>query len=304
MRVHRTPQRGFFTIVPNATARDHGLSFTARGLLAFLISLPDGAREDVKTLANKSVEGRSAISKALSELETRGYLVRTTSRDDAGRIRTHVAVFDTRDGASAEVGPATVPPGTGSPGGGKTGSNPEDVVLEKSLPPLADDDPDDVGTPGRVGGEPSRAEVLLAGLGRADPRLHLSTAEGVELAPLVEEWLARGTSPTHVTSALTSGLPGRVHHAASLIRHRLAAKMPAETPPSAPRATCHECEQCRAPIPATGWCSDCAGAAAPADSGRFAAVTRSGASLVRDQLHQVLSRPKLGQRVGNRMAVG
>src|SRR2546423_6936596 len=109
-----------------------------------MLSLPDGAREDVKTLANKSVEGRGAVSRALHELESRGYLARTKSRDDEGRIRTHVEVFADRDGASAQVEPATVTPGTGRPGGGKSGSKTEETGFKDSLPPLVHVDADQV----------------------------------------------------------------------------------------------------------------------------------------------------------------
>src|SRR5882672_2190071 len=200
MRVHRTPQAGYFTIVPNLTARDHTLSFTARGLLTYMLSLPNDAREDVKTLANKSVEGRSAISRALNELEKLGYLARTTARNDAGRISTRIDVFDVRDGASVQAEPATAEPGTGSPGGGKTGSNPQEWVEEDSLPPLeADEVPSgkDEAPAGREGGEPSRALQLLTKLGRSEPRLHLSEREAAKLVPLVEEWLTRGATTLH-----------------------------------------------------------------------------------------------------------
>src|SRR5882672_9162911 len=254
MRVHRTPQAGYFTIVPNLTARDHALSFTARGLLTYMLSLPNDAREDVKTLANKSVEGRSAISRALNELEKRGYLARTTARNEGGRISTRVDVFDTRDGASAQGVPATVAPGTGLPGGGKTGGYPQEWVKEDSLPPLevaeAPSDKDEA-PKGREGGEPSRALQLLTKLGHSEPRLHLSEREAAKLVPLVEEWLTRGATTLHVEGALTAGLPGRVHQAAALIRHRLTEKMPIPRAIAAAPAR-HECSECRAPIPAEG----------------------------------------------------
>ncbi|WP_194922647.1 helix-turn-helix domain-containing protein, partial [Catenulispora pinisilvae] len=137
MRVHGTRQTGFFTKLPNTTARDHQLSFAARGLLAYLLSLPDGAREDVKTLANKSVEGRGTITRALNELESCGYMTRAKTRDEDGRIRTQVEIFADRAGASVPVKPATVSPGTGTPGGGKSGIKTEEAGVEDSLPPRA-----------------------------------------------------------------------------------------------------------------------------------------------------------------------
>ncbi|MEU7640244.1 hypothetical protein AB0C11_29850 [Streptomyces sp. NPDC039016] len=51
------------------------------------------------------------------------------------------------------------------------------------------------------------AYALLAGLGRAEPRLTLSAADCTSLAPYVAEWLARGASPDQVLATLTAGLP-------------------------------------------------------------------------------------------------
>ncbi|WP_194891326.1 helix-turn-helix domain-containing protein [Catenulispora pinisilvae] len=286
MRIHGTRQNGFFTKVPNLTVRDHALSFTARGLLAYMLSLPDGAREDVKTLANKSVEGRGAVSRALHELESRGYLARTKSRDDEGRIRTHVEVFADRDGASVQVEPATVTPGTGRPGGGKSGSKPEESGFKDSLPPVeAVEEPHSgAESVGREGGEPSRSISLLTRLGRDEPRLHLAASEAASLAPLVDAWLAKGATPNHVTSALTGGLPERVHQAAALLRHRLVTKMPAEAPPRGPRFEWHECADCGAPLRAAGLCQNCTNVSPQRGQATFQPIGRAGFERVRAQL--------------------
>ena len=153
MHVHGTRHAGLLTKVPNATARDHALSYTARALLAYMLSLPDGAREDVKTLANKSAEGRSAASRTLHELESRGYLARIRFRDGEGRTSTRVDVFADREGASAQVVPATVAPGRRKqpPRRGR-----------RRVPSTQDPEAGSGGEPqGREGGEPSRAAVLL-----------------------------------------------------------------------------------------------------------------------------------------------
>lgn len=287
MRIHGTRQNGFFTKVPNLTVRDHALSFAARGLLAYMLSLPDGAREDVKTLANKSVEGRSVVSRALHELESRGYLTRTKVRDDEGRISTQVEVFADRDRASAQVEPTPASPGTGQPGGGKSGSKTEETGFKDSLPPLdrVEDDQPTGGEPAaREGGEPSASLSLLARLGRDEPRLHLAASEAANLAPLVDAWLAKGVTPSHVASVMTAGLPERVHQAAALLKHRLVAKMPAEAPPRVRRLNWHECAGCGAPMRTASLCSSCATSSNESGGTAFLATGRAGFERVRAQL--------------------
>ena len=286
MRIHGTRQTGYFTKLPNATARDHALSFAARGLLAYMLSLPDGAREDVKTLANKSIEGRGTVSRALHELESGGYLTRIKSRDDEGRIRTRVEVFADRDGASAQVEPATIAPGTGRPSCGKSGSKTEESGVKDSLPPGEAANEPSVGgdSAGREGEVSSRSISLLARLGRDEPRLHLAASEAASLAPLVDAWLAKGMTPGHVTTALAAGLPGHVHQAAALLRHRLVAKMPAETPPRGPRVEWHECADCGAPLRTTGLCRDCTSTDSQRGQAAFQPVGRAGFERVRAQL--------------------
>lgn len=91
----RSPRpTGRFTVIANATARDHRLSFKARGILIELLSLPDNWRTSAEDLARRGPDGLTAIRAGLKELETFGYLKRTKHRDDLGRIRTTTTVYD------------------------------------------------------------------------------------------------------------------------------------------------------------------------------------------------------------------
>jgi hypothetical protein len=270
MRIQRTQQAGHFTIVPNASARDHGLSFTARGVLAYLLSLQDGAREDIHTLAGKSVEGRKAIAAALNELQERGYLARKVVRGDHGQITTDVVLYDMRDGASSQVAPVTALAASGGPVAASSATNPiEDLVENSPLPtPAAAAPVVELAPEGRAGGEISRSETLLAEVARSDRRLHLSAKDVRRLAPLVEAWFERGADKRLITEALTVGLPERVQHPAGLLRKRLEEKMPeaASTAPVAPVQTArHECHDCGRPVASAGLCKPCQGAA-PASS--------------------------------------
>jgi hypothetical protein len=266
MRIQRTPQVAFFTIVPNATARDHALSFTARGILAYLLSLPAGRSETVVSLSEKSVEGRKAVSAAMAELEKRGYLARKRVKGERGTITTEVVVFDVRDGASSQVAPNDTPVSVGGPVAGSSVDNPiEDLVENSPLPTpvVLAAVPAESAPEGRAGGEISRSENLLSEVSRSDRRLHLSARDMRKLAPLVETWFERGADKRLISLTLTAGLPDQIQHPAGLLRKRLEDKMPTAAPvaPVAPvqavRHHCPVCERIKAPTAPAGLCEHC-----------------------------------------------
>lgn len=84
-----------FTILPNATIRDQRLSFRATGLLAYLVSLPDGTGVDSLSLSRRKKEGRDAVRTAFDELMAVGYVRRYKEQDpDTGFWRTVIEVTD------------------------------------------------------------------------------------------------------------------------------------------------------------------------------------------------------------------
>ncbi|MFC2079353.1 hypothetical protein ACFLSZ_05180 [Candidatus Bipolaricaulota bacterium] len=60
---------------------NEALSFRAKGLLAYLFTLPAGASLDLKALASVSSEGRQAVQTAIMELERAGYCRPVRSND-------------------------------------------------------------------------------------------------------------------------------------------------------------------------------------------------------------------------------
>ncbi|MCS8620191.1 DnaD domain protein [Lactiplantibacillus plantarum] len=71
-----------FTIMRNEGLQDVRLSFKARGLMAYMLSLPDDWKFYVKELVKHSDrDGRDAVLSGLKELEKVGYLQRTTHRN-------------------------------------------------------------------------------------------------------------------------------------------------------------------------------------------------------------------------------
>lgn len=256
MRINLTARTRAFTVLGNEVLRDRRLSFTARGILAYLLSLPDGAREDVRTLADKNPGlGRRGVAKALDELVALGYYVRRTVRDEiSGQVRTETHVFD-RPQDPGE--PLPVPAGTGPPAAGGAGRFPKGKKNREEVPSL----PDPVVVPDAL----ASGAALLARLARTEPRLALSAADVLALAPLALAWVEAGVPEGEARALLTDGLPPVVHSARALLASRLARKLP---PPrrSAPSARLAECGRCSDPLPrgrSTGICAPCSGITVP-----------------------------------------
>lgn len=75
-----------FTIVNNAILRDMNLDIKSRGLLITMLSLPSEWEFSINGLNQILPDGRTTITSGLKKLEELGYLIRTTIRDDKGKI--------------------------------------------------------------------------------------------------------------------------------------------------------------------------------------------------------------------------
>ena len=69
-----------YTIISNSVLKNKNLSLKAKGLYAYMWSLPDNWDYSVAGLVTLLKEGKDAINEALKELEREGYLVRTILR--------------------------------------------------------------------------------------------------------------------------------------------------------------------------------------------------------------------------------
>jgi len=88
-RIHKNKD---FTILPNVTLQDENLTWGARGLLAFLLSLPDDWTVYNKHLYKSSPAGRVATDRIMKELISAGYIERKRISGGRGEIRwiTHI----------------------------------------------------------------------------------------------------------------------------------------------------------------------------------------------------------------------
>jgi hypothetical protein len=137
MQIHRIPRNDFCTAIGNEVLRDTVLSYTARGILGYLLSLPDGYRIDIHKLADRAPEGRQRVAASLRELEERGYLKRVGVRTSAGHLHTEFYVFDTLDRASPDP-PDPRPPKSGIPTPGDRPVRPcDDKPIKEQCPPSA-----------------------------------------------------------------------------------------------------------------------------------------------------------------------
>lgn len=84
-----------WTVLQNAVLRHPKLTFKARGLLAYLLSLPDNWTVSAERIAQSGPDGRDAIRTALRELETAGYLRRQRIQNRHGQWITQSIVYDT-----------------------------------------------------------------------------------------------------------------------------------------------------------------------------------------------------------------
>lgn len=141
VRVSRHHER--FTVLGNDMLRDARLSFRARGVLGYMLSLPGDWSVSSVNLAAAGTEGRDAIRAALRELEEVGHVLRRRERGEGGTLRTVTYVREdvsvdwptgawnpvsgvTReDDANAHVTPGTGKPDDGGPGAIRSTDNEE-----------------------------------------------------------------------------------------------------------------------------------------------------------------------------------
>ncbi|MFI9563357.1 helix-turn-helix domain-containing protein [Streptomyces rishiriensis] len=239
----RAYQSSHYTIIGNHLAQHRALSLVAIGLAVHILSLPQGAPVDIRSLADRFPEGRDRIAFGLRELEAHGYLERVRERTDGGRFVTrtyaHNAPALTRRRAEAaevreepavpavtvasitpvvSVAPA-VPVTTVDAVGVEAAGDP--VAEEAPSPPsdVSEREP-------FMSGHRDKAFALLAGLRRIDDRFTLSRKDVESLTPAVVGWFDDGASRAAVIHAMTADVPVLLKSPAGFLAHRLREGLP------------------------------------------------------------------------------
>ena len=106
MPIIRSKTDSNYFVMHNATAQDDGLSWEARGMLAYLLSKPEGWRTNLTDLTRQSGAGKDKCRRIMDDLIKAGYVERIEVRESGKFARYDFHVFDTSQGAK----PATIEP--------------------------------------------------------------------------------------------------------------------------------------------------------------------------------------------------
>lgn len=85
--VIRVDRNSNYTTMANYHLRDRELSLKAKGLMSFMLSLPETWDYSVMGLVSCLKESRNTVRVTLQELEQHGYLTRNRIRDEHGLLR-------------------------------------------------------------------------------------------------------------------------------------------------------------------------------------------------------------------------
>jgi len=83
-----------YTIMPNHHLRDQNLSYAARGLLSFMLSLPDNWDYSFNGLVLVSKEGKAAVRTMINELKQAKYIKISQSRNEKGYYQYNYDVYE------------------------------------------------------------------------------------------------------------------------------------------------------------------------------------------------------------------
>ena len=77
-----------YVMLNKTCLRDEKLSWKAKGLHSYLLSLPDDWQIYIEDLKNRSKDGRDSTASAVNELMKKGYIKRTPAKDEkTGRFK-------------------------------------------------------------------------------------------------------------------------------------------------------------------------------------------------------------------------
>mgnify|MGYP004458053125 CR=1 FL=1 len=94
MSIFKIEKTKDYTVMSNYHLRDKNLSYKAKGLLSFMLSLPEDWDYSMKGLESISKESIKAIRNILQELEDNKYLIRTRKQDNMGKFYYDYSIYE------------------------------------------------------------------------------------------------------------------------------------------------------------------------------------------------------------------
>jgi hypothetical protein len=85
--IHRSKRNTPFVQIDKRGLQDVNLSWKAKGILAYLLSLPDDWQIRVKELENHSTDGRDSTANGIKELIEAGYIKRERARNEKNQFK-------------------------------------------------------------------------------------------------------------------------------------------------------------------------------------------------------------------------
>ena len=94
MAVFKIEKTNNYTVMSNYHLRDKNLSYKAKGLLSFMLSLPEEWDYSLNGLVSVSKESKKAIRNILNELKDNGYLVVEQTRGERGQYKYNYIIYE------------------------------------------------------------------------------------------------------------------------------------------------------------------------------------------------------------------
>ncbi|MFS0560105.1 hypothetical protein AB1K91_05145 [Terribacillus sp. 179-K 1B1 HS] len=94
MGVFRVKKNSNYVVMDKTSLRDERLSWKAKGLHAYMLSMPDDWRFYREELSTHAKDGVDAVKTALKELTTYGYLKRERRNNEQGKLEWETIVYE------------------------------------------------------------------------------------------------------------------------------------------------------------------------------------------------------------------
>ena len=117
MAIRRAKRDSNFTMISNVGLKDNRLSFKAKGLLSYMLTLPDDWIFYESEIVNHATDGKQSVRTGMKELEKFGYLVKEQKRNSKGKFAKidWVVSDEPINGDTTTFQPSTTFPSTDNP---------------------------------------------------------------------------------------------------------------------------------------------------------------------------------------------